>query len=94
MSNKDFKTVEPPTSGHPKGEDLVVAYESRTTGGLFRVEVQTFLVFGREFIACNFSTLSKFSCTLCSLVHRVQHTKTYNLTLERKGYWKDVTLEG
>lgn len=31
MSDKDFKTVEPPTSGHPKGEDLVVAYESRST---------------------------------------------------------------
>ena len=30
MSDKDFKTVKPPTSGHPKGEDLVVAYESRT----------------------------------------------------------------
>ena len=71
MSDKDFKTVEPPTSGHPEGEDLVVAYESRTTGGLFRVEVLTFLVFGREFIACNFSTLSKFSCTLCSIVHKV-----------------------
>ena len=54
MSDKDFKTVKPPTSKHPKCEDLVVAYENRTTGGLFRVEVLTFLLFGREFIACNF----------------------------------------
>ena len=42
MSNKDFKTDEPPTSGHPKDEDLVVASESQTTGVLFRVEVLNF----------------------------------------------------
>ena len=45
---------EPPVSDHPKYQDLVVAYESRATWGLFRDEVHTNLLSGGELIACNF----------------------------------------
>jgi len=40
-------TVEPPVSDHPKREDLVVFYDKRTTGALFREDVRTHLLYGR-----------------------------------------------
>ena len=42
-------TVEPPLSDHLKCDDLVVANENQP-----REEVPIYLLFGREFIACNF----------------------------------------
>ena len=41
-------------SDHLKYEELVVAFANRPTGDLFRKEVLTRLLFGREFIARNF----------------------------------------
>ena len=51
-------TVKPSIRDHPKWEDLVVTYgrwlcASWPTGGLFREEVPTQLIFERQLSACN-----------------------------------------
>ena len=68
--NKLETVVEPLTSNHPKCEDLVVAYGrwslTRTeplSRSLFREEVPTYLLFGQEFIACDFLLVT---CTFLS----------------------------
>ena len=74
-------TFKPPVSGHPKSEDLAVirliAYENQLRDGLFQGVVQTHLLFGREFFACNFLVMicelscghGKFFYILSGLVH-------------------------
>ena len=50
---KLLNTVEYPVSNHPKCQDLVVAYENRTTMGLRKgVHVTSVWKKGRELIAC------------------------------------------
>lgn len=47
-------SVKFPLRDHLKCEGLLVAFENRTTGNLFREEVLAHLLFGRQFIACSF----------------------------------------
>ena len=57
--------------------EVVVVYKNRTTGGLFQEEVQTHLLYGRLFIACNIKVTTSvvpccnlsFSYILSNIVH-------------------------